>query len=449
MLSAMLRHQRSVFVATCLAACSILPTRKNPDYCAMQSDCPNGTSCNLETHACVSGCATDDNCTTTTPFCNVADGTCHECGPLGEHSDCPADRPICQPDLTCRRCVHVMASSDCPDSGVCLDDGSCARPDNVIYVNASAAIDNPTCAKETPCQSLITALQAVSATRNLISLAAGTYSPTQALSIASAVMIWGPNRSSTADPPAAVIDRSGTGPTLLLAADVALRDLRVSGSSNTGAGIDGTAIRCQLAGSKLTLLRVHVTENAYFGIEDDGCPLTIEQSVFHTNRMGGVALKNAPFTITNSFFHSNGTAGGPLTSEVGGLVLEGIGLSNVFAFNTVASNQVSSSIGVAGVDCRTPGLRASSNIVSANLGDEVTTPGLCQWDHSIVDVTGPGNMNVDPLFVDRPGGNLHLTPGSPASTAGATDIPIAVDIDSEQRARPTGTTPDSGADEID
>jgi hypothetical protein len=52
---------------------------------------------------------------------------------------------------------------------------------------------------------------------------------------------------------------------------------------------------------------------------------------------------------------------------------------------------------------------------------------------------GPGNMNVDPLFVDEAGGNLHLQQGSPAIDAGDPAVPgageLTVDLDGTPRVQ--------------
>ena len=58
---------------------------------------------------------------------------------------------------------------------------------------------------------------------------------------------------------------------------------------------------------------------------------------------------------------------------------------------------------------------------------------------------GEGNIDADPLFVDAPGGNYHLTWGSPCIDTG-TDAGVATDMDGD--ARPLGGGFDMGADEV-
>lgn len=61
-------------------------------------------------------------------------------------------------------------------------------------------------------------------------------------------------------------------------------------------------------------------------------------------------------------------------------------------------------------------------------------------------VTGMGNLNADPLFVNVPQGDFHLQAGSPAKDAADPTASLTTDIDGDPR--PQGGRPDMGADEI-
>lgn len=72
-------------------------------------------------------------------------------------------------------------------------------------------------------------------------------------------------------------------------------------------------------------------------------------------------------------------------------------------------------------------------------------PTECSNDYpNCAEVSGwPGNIYADPLFVDGPGADLHLTPGSPGLDQGA---PIDALLDDfEGKPRPQGAGVDVGA----
>ncbi len=62
---------------------------------------------------------------------------------------------------------------------------------------------------------------------------------------------------------------------------------------------------------------------------------------------------------------------------------------------------------------------------------------------------GPGNVDVDPQFVDAPGGDYHLSPVSPLVDAGSTAmVPAWVTVDPDGDPRVIGPRVDIGADEM-
>jgi hypothetical protein len=73
----------------------------------------------------------------------------------------------------------------------------------------------------------------------------------------------------------------------------------------------------------------------------------------------------------------------------------------------------------------------------------------CSWTYSDIGpmgVSGTGNINAPPMFVNLMLGNFHLQSGSPAKDAADPAASLAVDIDGD--TRPQGTGRDMGADEI-
>lgn len=84
--------------------------------------------------ACAEACATDTQCPglgqlEDARFC--AAGQCIECR---ENSECSATAPVCDTG-SCRAC---RAHGECP-SGVCADDGTCAAPEDIAYVDVTGA----------------------------------------------------------------------------------------------------------------------------------------------------------------------------------------------------------------------------------------------------------------------------------------------------------------------
>ncbi|HSK04591.1 MAG TPA: choice-of-anchor Q domain-containing protein, partial [Kofleriaceae bacterium] len=73
----------------------------------------------------------------------------------------------------------------------------------------------------------------------------------------------------------------------------------------------------------------------------------------------------------------------------------------------------------------------------------------CSWTYSDIGptaVSGTGNINAPPMFVDSMQGNFHLQSSSPAKDAADPAASLAVDIDGD--TRPQGDGRDMGADEI-
>ncbi|HWO20350.1 MAG TPA: hypothetical protein VNO30_16390, partial [Kofleriaceae bacterium] len=110
-------------------------------------------------------------CTESSPDCICLDGVCVECTVDDEHN-CTSTRPQCGTDNVC----HACRSNDECDSGACLEDGSCAAAAQVIYT-APAGANTAGCGR-TPGQnecSLAQSVSEVSAGRDIIRLAPGTY----------------------------------------------------------------------------------------------------------------------------------------------------------------------------------------------------------------------------------------------------------------------------------
>jgi hypothetical protein len=124
------------------------------------------------------------------------------------------------------------------------------------------------------------------------------------------------------------------------------------------------------------------------------------------------------------------------------------------AFNTIAANVGNATIN-SGVNCGTvvAPITFSNNIIFGNVvsggGRQLGGSVNCLATYSDIGpdaISGAGNINVDPLFVNLLLGNFHLQSGSPAKDAADPAASLAVDIDGD--TRPQGTGRDMGADEI-
>jgi hypothetical protein len=87
--------------------------------------------------------------------------------------------------------------------------------------------------------------------------------------------------------------------------------------------------------------------------------------------------------------------------------------------------------------------------VFAGLGTIAGIDYNCAWDNLtdiVGDLWGAHHREEDPLFVDRAGGDYHLSQTSPLADVGDAGSPVTLDIDAEPRPRGAGI--DIGADEI-
>ena len=110
---------------------------------------------------------------------------------------------------------------------------------------------------------------------------------------------------------------------------------------------------------------------------------------------------------------------------------------------------------VTGVVCSTvlSASTFSNNVIYDNVvggGATQTSGNNCNYTYSDIGpgslITGTGNMNVAPLFVDATSKNFHLQGSSPVKDKADPSATLATDFDGD--ARPQGAARDIGADEI-
>lgn len=412
-------HPMFILLVGLLGAC------KNDQHCPgnLNDDCRLGDA--------PTPCSSSEQCDDPTPACDTGTMTCVQCTPA-EAGACTGTAPVCSTDNQCRGC---STHGECPDSDVCLPDGSCADAAQVAYVEpAPGGTDNTSCTRGMPC-TVIT--KAVATARPFVKLK-GTTNEQVTLNNRNVTLLADPEAKLTDTSNGVLLQVQGT-------SQVAIYDLEISGASGAGAGL-GISIPAGATGAVM-LVRVKVSGNQAGGISASGGTLTVAQSTVLLNPGGGVSITNAQFDITNTIIARNGGAG----SSYGGLFLSQTSNgTRRFEFNTVAQNQATTG-NTAGVLCAAIGtpLVLTNSIVYDNGAGLQVEGGNCSWTYSDIGPTtasGTGNLNAPPLFVNAMQSNFHLQPGSPVKDAADPAASLAIDIDGDPR--PQGDRRDMGADEI-
>jgi Right handed beta helix region len=359
-------------------------------------------------------------------------GICVQCT-AADSAACLGVTPICGADRTCRSCGK---HTDCA-SAVCLADGSCAAETAVAYVAATGT--GTACTKTAPCGTLAAAIAKAQAYVKVAASGAAITDTQVTIVDSKAVTILADE--------GAKVDRSNDGGAVLKVqgtADVKIFDLEITGASGGG----GNGIDVDASGTpKLALTRVKLTGNQGLGLSAQGGAVTISQSTISGNVGGGISVTGATFEITNNFIYRNGNS---TTATVGGASIAPMASSaSVFAFNTVADNQIQNSGALAGgVFCDTSGFAAANNVVVRNYVNNdpnranANTSGICTFPTSTISVSLAGIAFVRPD--DNPY-DYHLGAGSSAIDQATTPSAVAVDADGD--ARPQGAQKDIGADE--
>lgn len=227
---------------------------------------------------------------------------------------------------------------------------------------------------------------------------------------------------------------------------------------NNVSNIDGGGIYCD--GGTATIRRNIVSDNnagilfaCGGGISCRNNSPSVSQNVISGNRIigdgGGASFENGSPTIVDNIIVAN-RAEGDFGLGVGG----GIVLTNATA--TVTNNTIADNVAFApggGVALRSMASMTMTNcIVWGNTAS--SDPAITGFAGSVAysDVqggfSGAGNFAADPLFVDAPNGDYHLSVDSPCFDAGTTLAPALplVDFEGDDRVHYDGV--DMGADEI-
>jgi hypothetical protein len=269
--------------------------------CKTAAECSGGSPVCSSAHACVSCAAALAGCPSSAPACEAISGQCFEClanrdcagksgkplctnrkcGECASSTDCTAtSKPIC--DTSASACVACTTDSQCQargsGSGVCLSDGHCATSAETVYVGRTTigacsdtaanagSIESPFC----------TAGKSIAAGKAVV-IVLGSLADSFALGVLDApLVIVGRNGVVTA--------RADTDGISLIAGDLSLRSLSITGnlSSSQGIGIDVQATTLRAA-------TLHI----------DGCTISKHAD-------GGIFLSGAAFDVRNSTVVSNG-----------------------------------------------------------------------------------------------------------------------------------------------
>ena len=379
-------------------------------------------------------------CTESGPGCVCVDQVCVECT-VDDERNCGGTRPQCGADNVCRACL----SNDECDSGACLEDGSCANANQVIYA-APGGVNTAGCGR-TPGQnecSLAQAVSEVSPPRDTIRLAPGTYTVPNA---AVDGLDFG-TKSATLVARGATLTRAGSNGTLISVRNG--QTLKLVGGTLQGPNNTTDGIKC-IENSKLQVHEVTIDDMTQSGIETNLCQLTVARSTLRNNNLGGINMVSASVaTITNNFVYRNG---GP-ASPIGGMGLK-LATGSKLELNTVADNIADASSPAAGmvaggIVCDGQGYDAPFNLVYRNVGGigaQVQVIGTCTFMGSYQQ-GAPQSENA--VGFENPAGatpSYRLTPASPLGAIRDAFDCNEIDFERDARPFPAGGKCDFGADE--
>lgn len=413
-----------IVVALLLTGC---PKQKNPDHCSDdRTKCPDSMpACSIPLDTCA---------------CNG--GMCKECTAAGEKT-CTGTTPGCGIDNHCGPC---RSNDHCPSDSACLEDGTCADPSRIIAVSPGDNTSTPCGAPGQSACSIMTAPSQVTASRDVIRLAAGNYQVG-----GTEGMDFGATSATVVARGATITRMAPNGPIMSVRNSQALKLIggTLQGPNNTLEGV-----RCNSSG-RLQVHEATIENMTEHGIKTDACELTVSRSTIRENRQGGIFMLTAlrVARITNNFVYRNG--GG--TSQVGGMSLR-LESGSALEFNTVVNNQTTATMGFAGgIFCESNNnYEPPFNIVYRNqggLGNMVQVIGSCvfQPTKSYVLGTPDPNENMvgfeDPNKLTNP--SFRLTAGSPEMVVrDVSDCRDLIDVEGDARPAPAGGKCDYGADEF-
>ena len=410
--------------------------------------CPSSApicGASLQCRACIAG--DDAQCggrAVTTPRCDTITGACATCRAASEADDCPSTAlSVCGSDGSCRKAC--AKHSDC-DSGICdpgiitPDRASCARADEVVYVEAQTTCPatangsktNPFCTFDAVLAKLPTGgyVYALPSTAgNLAQAKNGWNAPYVVVGTATITGVTTSAGGVTFYPSAFSVGAGGK---------VYLYGVTIQNAVSTGVTCDGGA---------LTLSHVGILGSGAYAVSIGDCKTTIDATNIRGNG-GGIGQSAGTLSVTNSFIVNN--------TGVGVSIGSGATIGQL-AHLTVMYNKPAA----AGAGAFACGAAANiyNSIVRGNQQSAASSfSGACSFHYSDVDETflmSDHDYNLAPKFVGAkpylPIFDYHLVAGDAANVSccfdqGTTLASIVTDVDGNKR--PLGAGYDIGADEV-
>jgi predicted outer membrane repeat protein len=198
-------------------------------------------------------------------------------------------------------------------------------------------------------------------------------------------------------------------------------------SSDSGGGMSNYGSTATLVDVRFIGNTVNMVQNFGGGMDNYQSTVKITNGIFHNNSAdygGGIRMYDGSSEISNVSFSNNSAiySGGGLHVTAAGPALRNLSFSN---------NDADIGGGI---------FMYVGNSIIQDSGGSGTG-----WDSSL-GIDGGGNIDQDPLFVDSPNDDLHLSYGSPAIDTGKISVCPPTDLDGV--LRPQGADCDMGAFEF-
>ena len=273
----------------------------------------------------VTPCGPTGKCRAPTSMCKAETMTCVECM---KDADCPKAAPVCAQNI-CAQC-----DDDRCDSKLCILEGECVSPKEVIYVGGPDATDNPLCSLSAPCQNLDQGLRS-SISYRYIKIIGNIINDNGIVFDNKNVSIIGraAARISRKPPMSPMMGR-----VFLIRGNntphVSLSDVEIVGNVTTG--IDRPCVDISET-AVVTMTRVNLHDHEQEGIllTDTG-RLVLSESEVHDNILDGIKVKGGTLDIRRSLIYRNKGVAGVSATNAGLVTID----SSIIADNIAASGGV-------------------------------------------------------------------------------------------------------------